>query len=136
MLDPVGFEDQVEAHQQGIDGVPVSGLLCKLNTVIGKNGMVLVGRGLEQVLTELSNGASDNRFSDLGGRELGCTVDGDKHAEHALGSLHLGDADVKGSNRVALELLSASACRVQHLVCARCHVGAGTNEALILSGST
>ena len=47
MLDPVGFADHVEAHWPGIDGVPVSGLLCELNTVIGENGMDLIGHGLE-----------------------------------------------------------------------------------------
>jgi hypothetical protein len=53
MLDPVRFADQGEAHWPGIDGVPVSGLLCEFNTVIGENGMDLIGHGLEQVLQEL-----------------------------------------------------------------------------------
>ena len=43
MLDPIRFADHVEAHGAGIDGVPISRLLCELNAIIGQNSVDLVG---------------------------------------------------------------------------------------------
>ena len=70
-----------------------------------KNGVDLIGHGLEHVLQELPGSLSVSRCNELSDGELGRPVDADEEIELALGSLHLGDVDVEEADGVALELL-------------------------------
>ena len=65
----------------------------------------MVGHGLEHVLQELPGCASVSFFNKLRDRELARAITADEEIELALGGLHLGDIDVKESDRIALELL-------------------------------
>ena len=104
MFDPIGFADHVKAHWPGIDGVPVSRLLCELNAIIRENGVDLIGHGLQHVLQELSGGAPVSLFNKLGDGELARAVDADEEVKLALSGLHLCNINMKEPNRVAFEL--------------------------------
>jgi hypothetical protein len=70
VLDSVGLADHVEAHRPGVDGVPVSGLLCELDSVVGQDRVDLVGHGLEHVLEELPGRFPVSRCNELGDIQL------------------------------------------------------------------
>lgn len=78
-----------------IDNVPVPGLLYELNTVIGENGMDLIGRGSEQVLEKLPSGPSVGCCNELGDGKLGCPVNTHKEIELGFSRLHFGDVYVE-----------------------------------------
>ena len=105
VLDAVGLADHGKAHWPRIDGVPVPGLLCELNTVISQNRVDLVGHSLKHVPKELPSRLLVSRCNELRDGELGCAVDADEQVEPALGGLHLSDVDVEEADGVALELL-------------------------------
>ena len=106
MLDLVGLTDHVEVHRPGIDGVPVAGLLGELDSIIGENGVDLIGHGFQHMLQELLGRASVSLFNELGHGELTSSVYAHEEIELSFDSLHLCNIDVEEPNRVALELLA------------------------------
>lgn len=105
MLDPVGFTDQVEAHRLGVDAVPFSGLLCKLDTVVGQDGVDLISQCFEHALQQLLSGFSVGWCNELCDDKFNSPADAHKDVEPFLQSLHRGDVDVENADRVAPELL-------------------------------
>jgi len=101
----LALADHVKAHGPGIDGVAGPWLLGELNTVIGENGVDLIGHRLEHVLQELPSRLPVRLVDELGQGKLACAVDVDEQKQLALSGLHLGDVDVKEADGVALELL-------------------------------
>ncbi len=106
VLDAVGLADHVEAHWPGVDAVSVPGLLCELDSVVGQDGVDLIGHRFEHVLQELPSRLSVSRVNELGDSELGRPVDADEEVKPALGGLHLGNVDVEEADGIALELLA------------------------------
>jgi hypothetical protein len=88
----IRLADHVEAHRPGIDGVPVAGLLCELNSVIRQNRVDLIGHGLKHELEELSGRLSVSSCDELSNSELGRPVDADKEVELAFSRLNLGNS--------------------------------------------
>ena len=105
VLDAVGLADHVEAHWPGVDAVSVPGLLCELDSVVGQDGVDLIGHRFEHVLKELPGSLSVSGGNELGDGELGRPVYAHKEKEPALGGLHLGNINVEEPDGVALELL-------------------------------
>jgi hypothetical protein len=118
VLDAIRLADHVEAHRPGVDGVPVPGLLCELDTPrpflsdqcgsngsTGQNRVDLLGHGFEHVLKEFHGRLSVRSCNELGVGELGSAVNTDEEKELALPRLHFGDVDVKEPDGVSLELL-------------------------------
>ena len=106
VLDAVGLADHVEAHWPGVDAVSVLGLLRELDSVVGQDGVDLIGHSLEHVLQELPSRLSVSRVNELGDSELGRPVDANEQVELALGGLHLGNVDVEEPDGIPLELLA------------------------------
>ena len=75
MLDAVGLADHVEPHLPGRGRVPVTRLLCELNTVVREDRMDAVGDSLEQMLQELPSCLAVCFIYKLGNRELTRPVD-------------------------------------------------------------
>lgn len=98
-----GIRRGVETHRAGVDGVPVLRLFCELNAIIRQNRLGLIGRGLEHVLQKFPGCFSVGIYNELGDGELGRLVNSDKEKELVLGSLHLGNVDVKESDGITLE---------------------------------
>ena len=116
VFDPVGLADHVEAHGPGIDGVPVSGLLGKLNTPrrghsdqwrsngsIRENGVDLIGHCFEHSLQELPCCLPVCLIDDLGHGKLACAVNADEQIKLSLGGLNFRDVDVKEADGVAFD---------------------------------
>ncbi len=106
VLDPVGLADHVESHRSGVDGVPVPGMLCDLDAIIGKNRVDLIGHSLKHVLQELPGGLSVSRCNELSDGKLGRSVNAHKEIELTFSRLHLGDVDMEKPDGVAFELLA------------------------------
>jgi len=105
MFDPVGFADHVEAHWPRVEGVPVAGLLGKLDAIVRENGMDLIGHGFEHALQELPSGSPVSLFNKLGHGKLAGSVDANKEIKLALGRLNLCNINVKEPDWIPLELL-------------------------------
>lgn len=106
VLNAVGLADHVEAHWPGVVGVSVPGLLCELDSVVGQDGVDLMGHRFEHVKQELPSRLSVRCVNELGNSELGRPVDADEEVKLALGGLNLGNVDVKEADGIALELLA------------------------------
>ncbi len=106
VLDSVRLADHVEAHLPGIDRVSIPGLVGELDPVVGKDRMDPVWHNPEQVFQELPCCSPIGFFNELGNGELAGPVDGHEEIELALSGLHLGNVDVKETDRVALEPLA------------------------------
>lgn len=106
MLDIVGLTDQIEALFVECHAVPVPRLLCELDSIVGENGVDLVGYCLKQVLQELPSCFSIGFLYELGHHELAGSVNGDKEIELSLLGSGLGNIDVEIADWISLELLT------------------------------
>ena len=84
MFDPVRLADQIEAHRPGMGSVPVPGLLCELDTVVGEDRMHPVRHSLQKVFKELPRRLAVGFLDQLRHRELAGAVDGHAEIELAL----------------------------------------------------
>ena len=75
VFNTIGLADHVEAHRPGVDRVSVPRLLCELDSVVGENGVDLIGHGFEQVLKEFPGCLSVGFFDELGHSEFARSVD-------------------------------------------------------------
>lgn len=105
MLDVVGLADHVEAHLPREGGVPVAGLICELDAVVGEDRVDPVGNGFEQMLQELPCRLPVSLIYKLGDGELAGAVDGDKQVKLAFGGFNLGDVHVEEADGIAFEAL-------------------------------
>lgn len=104
VLNPVRFADQIKPHGPRIDGVPVSGLLCELDTVVRQDRL---RRRLKEVFMELPGRLTVGFLYQLHDCERTGAVDGYEEIDLTLFGPDLGNVDVEEANRVALELLSS-----------------------------
>ena len=75
-----------------------------MGSVVGEDGVDLVGDGGDQAAQEVSRGATRHLLMQFDEGELRGSVDGDEEIELALGGSNLGDVDMEIADRIGLEL--------------------------------
>ena len=95
VLNLVGLTDHVEPHLPRICCVPVSGLLCELDAVIGEDRVDAVRHSLKQMFKELPRGLAIRLFHELGDGKPAAPINAHKEVELALRRVNLGDVDMK-----------------------------------------
>lgn len=105
MFDPICVADQIKPHLAKRHAVAVARLLCKLDAIVGENGVDFVRNGLQQVFKELPGCFAIGFLDELGDRELVGSVNGDKEIKLSFLGSDLDDIDMEITNGVALELL-------------------------------
>ncbi len=95
-----------------------------LDTIVGENGVDLIGHGFDHVLQELPCGASGCLFNELGNGKLARAVDADEKISLSFSGLHLGNVDMEEPNGVALEFLPLGLVHCPEIVCLQTMRGA------------
>ena len=90
VLDAVVVADPIEDVMERIF---VTGLVGKLDAIVGEYRVDGVGHSRHEVPQELRGNHLAGLLVQLGVGELGCPIDGDEQAQLAFGRLHLGDVD-------------------------------------------
>ena len=108
VLDSVLLAQQVEhvGPPPGRRPRPVFWQVAELNTVVGEQGVDLVGDGLDQSLQECCSYGPIRLVVQLGVSELRRAVDRHKEMKLSLLGSNLRDVDVEEADRVRLEDLS------------------------------
>ena len=75
-----------------------------MGSVVGGDGVDLVGDGGDQAAQEVPRGATRHLLMQFDEGELRGSVDGDEEVELALRGSNLGDVDMKLADRIGLEL--------------------------------
>ena len=75
----------------------------KVGSVVGEDGMDLVGDGGDQAAQQVPRGAARHLLVHLDEGELRGSVDGDDEGEFALRSSNLGEVEMKLADRIGLE---------------------------------
>lgn len=104
-FDPIRFTNQVVAHLAERHAVPVPRLLCKLDAIVCKIGVELVGHDFEQMFQELPRCLAVGLLNKLRDRELAGSINGNKEIELAFLGPNFSDIDMEIANRTPLELL-------------------------------
>ena len=86
--------------------VAVSRLLSELDSIVGQNGVDLIGHSLQYAMQELLSGFPVCLLEELGYGELACAINAYEQVELAFSSLNLGDVDIKVADRIAFEVLA------------------------------
>jgi hypothetical protein len=76
----------------------------EVGSVVGEDGVDLVGDGGDQAAQEVPRGATRHLLMQFDEGELRGSVDGDEEVELALRGSNLGDVDMKLADRIGLEL--------------------------------
>ena len=74
-----------------------------MGSVVGEDGVDLVGDGGDQASQEVSRGATRHLLVHLDEGELRRPIDGDDEVEFALRGSNFGDVDMKIADRIGLE---------------------------------
>ena len=88
-----------------LKGIAVSAPVGELDAVICEYRMQFVWHRCDHIAQELRRSHFVGRRMEFSYREFGCPVDGYEEIELALGSLDLGNVDMKVTDRIALEPL-------------------------------
>lgn len=102
MLNAVLVTHPVEDVMEGIF-MPL--LIGELDAVVRQNRMDGIRNCFDQIAQELGCIHLSGFGIELNEGKLGCSINGNKEIELALGRLHLGNIDVKVANWVTLKLL-------------------------------
>ena len=102
MLDVVFVADPVE---DVVERITIAGAVGELDAIVRQHGMDGVRDGFDQIAQELGGRHLACLLMQFDKSELGRSVNRDKEIQLAFGGLHLGDIDVKITNRVGFEFL-------------------------------
>jgi hypothetical protein len=100
LFDVVFAADPIE---DVLEGILVAGTIGELDAIVRDYDVDRIRHGRDEVPQELGRCHLASLQVQLGVGELRRSIDGDEEVELALARLHLGNVDVEGADRVALE---------------------------------